>query len=152
MRTAIRTVNWTYQYSNETFTSHGISQFSTTNYTAFLILGFEPKVWFFCSKVIFILYNNLLVELKISSSTCDFLFHGAFRHGWFGMCPPSCVLLMYQYKPTSHATSIKKLPSEQLWLGINIFCIGLVDYSTVGFSQLQGGTNFYTVCTLVYSK
>ena len=28
----------------------------------------------------------------------------------------------------------KKMPSEQLWLGIKIFSIGLVDYSTVGFS------------------
>ena len=63
---------------------------------------FSSEVWFLIFRCDISFDNNLLVELYF------YFFSVIFRHDWFGMCTPSCNLLMYQFKPTSRATFIKK--------------------------------------------
>ena len=66
---------------------------------------FSSEVWFLIFRCDIPFDDNLLVELY-------FYFFGViFRHDWFGMCTPSCNLLMYHFKPTSRATFIK----NNLW-------------------------------------
>ena len=63
---------------------------------------------FFIRSVVFDFQMWYLVWRQFTSRALNIFFDGIFRHGWFGMCTPSCILFMYQFKPTSRATFIKK--------------------------------------------
>ena len=98
-------------------------QFSTNNYivsSKVLFHLFSSEVWFVFGSDIK-MYDNLLVDLKVSKSTCDFCSVGFSDMAGLVCAPPSCVLLTYQYKSTGRANS-KKILEPLCFVG----------YSTVG--------------------
>ena len=70
-------------------------QFLTRNYT--VSSEFPPsEVWFWSSKVSYVAFGSFTVTISIAENC----YYEKFRHGWFGMCTPFCILFKYKYKPT----------------------------------------------------
>ena len=117
----------------------------------FLFLAWNQILWFLSSKVSFVLYNNLQVELKMSPLSCDLLFQGLSDMASLACaCHPVCYLCT-----STSLLAVPLVPKNYLWnnygQGLKYFLLvqqTILRWVSVSYRVVPFSTQYILCCIL----